>query len=89
MALTTQISWRRRLTLAAGAVACLGAATAAKPADAQISIQLPFVSLGVGYPAYYPYYGGYYGYYGYPYYHRAYYGGWRRCHWRHHHCHYH
>ena len=77
----TQSSLRKRLVLAAaGAVACLGVAIAAKPADAQISVQLPFVSLGVGYP--------YYGYYDYPYYHRAHYWGWRRCHWWHHHCHY-
>jgi hypothetical protein len=74
----------KRLFLAA-AVVCVGGAMATKPADAQISVQLPFVSLGVGYPYYYPYYG----YYGYPYYHRAYYGwGWRhRCHWWHYHCH--
>jgi len=80
-------AWVKRLVLAA-AVVCVSGAMATKPADAQISVQLPFVSLGVGYPSYYPYYG--YGYYGYPYYHRAYYGwGWRHrhCHWWHHHCH--
>ena len=86
----TDNSWAKRLTVLAGAAACLVVATTAKPADAQISVQLPFVSLGVGapyYSGYYPYYG--YGY-GYPYYHRAYYGwGWRhRCHWWHHRCHY-
>jgi hypothetical protein len=77
----TYAAWRKRLILAAGAAACFGVAMAAKPANAQISIQLPFVSLGVGYPYYYPYYG-------YPYYYRAHYWGWRRCHWWHHRCHY-
>ena len=79
-------SWLRRLTVSAGVLACLGVAMTAKPADAQISLQLPFVSLGIGpgyYPAYYPYY------YGYPYYYRAHYWGWRhRCHWYYHRCHY-
>ena len=69
----------KRTFLAAAAI-CLAGVMTAKPADAQISIQVPFVSLGIGAPYYgYPYY-----YYGYPYYYRTYYGGWRHrnwCHW--------
>jgi hypothetical protein len=78
--------WLRHATITAGAALCLIVATGTQPAKAQISIQVPFVSLGIGAPAYYPYY---YPYYGYPYYHRTYYGGgYRRCHWWHHRCHY-
>ena len=80
MTLSINNAWIRRLVLA-GALLCLGGVVTAKPADAQISIQLPFVSVGVG-PYYYP---GYYPYYGYPYYYRTYYR--HRCHWWHHRCH--
>jgi len=79
-------SWIKHAAITAGVALCLVVATGAQPAKAQISIQVPFVSLGIGVPAYYPYY---YPYYGYPYYHRAYYSGYyRRCHWWHHRCHY-
>jgi hypothetical protein len=80
-------TWLKHAAITAGAAFCLVVATGAQPAKAQISIQVPFVSLGIGAPAYYPYY---YPYYGYPYYyHHAYYGyHYRHCHWWHHHCHY-
>jgi hypothetical protein len=64
----TFTAWAKRIVLAT-ALVCLGGAMAAKPADAQISVQLPFVSLGIGYPSYYPYY------------YRANYGGWRHRNW--------
>jgi hypothetical protein len=77
-------SWLKRCTILFAAAACLTVTTTSKPADAQISVQLPFVSLGIGAPAYYPYpY-----YYGYPYYYRTHYWGGRRCHWYYHRCHY-
>ncbi|HWD60670.1 MAG TPA: hypothetical protein VG308_20470 [Stellaceae bacterium] len=89
MTLSINNAWLRRLALG-GALLCLGGVMAPKPADAQLSIQLPFLSVGVGgpyyYPSYYPYYSSYY--YGYPYYHRTHYWGWRhRCHLWHHRCH--
>ena len=72
----TVTAWIKRLIFAAVLV-CLGGTVAPKPADAQLYLNLPFVSLGVGYPYYgYPYY------YGYPrYYYRAHYWGWRHRHW--------
>ena len=79
-------SWLKHAAITVGAALCLIAATGTQPAKAQISIQVPFVSLGIGAPAYYPYY---YPYYGYPYYYRTHYWGhYRRCHWWNHHCHY-
>jgi hypothetical protein len=77
--------WLKHAAITAGAAFCLVVATGAQPAKAQISIQVPFVSLGIGVPSYYPYY---YPYYGYPYYRAHYWGHYRRCHWWHHHCHY-
>jgi hypothetical protein len=77
--------WLKHAAITAGAAFCLVVATGAQPAKAQISIQVPFVSLGIGVPSYYPYY---YPYYGYPYYRTNYWGHYRRCHWWHHHCHY-
>ena len=79
-------SWLKHTAITAGAALCLVVATGTQPAKAQISIQVPFVSLGIGVPGYYPYY---YPYYGYPYYYRTHYRGYYgRCHWWHHHCHY-
>lgn len=63
-------SWPKRCAMVFAAAVCLTVTMTSKPADAQISVQLPFVSLGVGVPAYYPYY------YGYPYYYRAHLLGW-------------
>jgi hypothetical protein len=89
MTQSTDNRWIKRLMVAAGAAVCLAVTTAGKPANAQISIQVPFVSLGIGVPAYYPYYYSYYPYYGYYPYRRAYWGyHHRRCHWWHHRCHY-
>jgi hypothetical protein len=74
--------WLKYAAITAGAAFCLVVATGTQPANAQISIQVPFVSVGIGAPAYYPYYG-------YPYYYRTHYWGhYGRCHWWHHHCHY-
>ena len=83
--------WWRRLAIGVAAAACLSVPMMAKPAQAQfIGVNVPFVGpVGVYGAGYYPYY---YGYpYGYPYYYRTHYWGWggyRRCHWWHHHCHY-
>jgi hypothetical protein len=80
----TFVPWIKRLALAAVLI-CTGAAMAPKSADAQLYLNLPFVSLGVGYPYYSPHYYGY----GYPYYRHAHYWGYHHhCHWWHHHCHY-
>lgn len=77
------VAWIKRLAFAAVLVG-VGGAVAPKSADAQLYLNLPFVSVGVGYPYYYPSY-----YYGYPYYYRSHYWHhYRRCHWWHHHCHY-
>ncbi|HEU0217988.1 MAG TPA: hypothetical protein VFQ90_15115 [Stellaceae bacterium] len=62
--------WLKHAAITAGAAFCLLLTTGAQPATAQISIQVPFVSVGIGAPAYYPYY---YPYYGYPYYYRTHY----------------
>jgi hypothetical protein len=48
--------WLKHAAITAGAAFCLVVATGAQPAKAQISIQVPFVSLGIGVPSYYPYY---------------------------------
>ena len=73
-------SWVKRALVGA---LCLGGAIAAQPAKAQLYVQVPFVSIGVG-----PYYSPYY--YGYPYYYRAHYWGWRHrnwCRWHPYRCH--
>lgn len=84
MTLSINNAWTRRLALG-GALLGLVGFMAPTPADAQISIQLPFVSVGVGGPYYYPYYYG--GYYGYPYYRTSYWGWRHRCHYWRHRCH--
>lgn len=51
----TEGSFLKRFATVFAAAACFTVTTTSKPADAQISVQLPFVSLGMGAPAYYPY----------------------------------